>query len=53
MISRLPKAKMVEAVTQAKGDAAAKGIEKMKKAAAIAYASAALDGSGWLPAILR
>lgn len=49
----VPKAKMMEAVVQAKGDSAAQGMDKMKKAEAIAHAAAALDGSRWLPSVLR
>ncbi len=52
-LALVPKAKMMEAVVQAKGDSAAQGMDKMKKAEAIAHAAAALDGSRWLPSVLR
>ena len=52
-LSHVPKAKMIEAVTQACGADAAQPIEKMKKGEAIAATAALLDGRRWLPSTLR
>ena len=52
-VSLVPKAKMIEAVTEALGAEAAKDLVKMKKAEAVACASAKLAGTRWLPAPLR
>jgi len=52
-LGHVPKAKMIEAVTECVGAEAAKPIEKMKKADAIAAAGALLDGRRWLPSTLR
>jgi ParB family chromosome partitioning protein len=49
----IPKAKMIEAVTEAKGAQAAQGMDKFKKAEAIAHAAEALKESDWLPVPLR
>ena len=49
----VPKARMIEAVVEAKGEQAAQGMDKLKKAEAIAHAAAALKGSDWLPVPLR
>jgi ParB family chromosome partitioning protein len=49
----VPKAKMIEAVTEAVGAPAATDMEKMKKAEAQAHAAAKLQGTRWLPAPLR
>lgn len=52
-LDSVPKAKMIEAVTEACGEAEARDMAKMKKAEAIAAAAAKLDGKRWLPAPLR
>jgi len=52
-LENVPKAKMVEAVTEACGEAEARDLLKMKKGEAIAAAAAKLEGKRWLPAPLR
>lgn len=52
-LSHVSKAKMVEAVSEARSTEAARPIEKMKKPEAIAAAAALLEGARWLPSILR
>ena len=52
-LSFVPKAKMMEAVTQACGAEAAQPIAGMKKDGAIAAAAAALEGKRWLPTTLQ
>lgn len=52
-LALVPKSKMIEAVIDAKGEKAADGMDKMKKAEVIQHAEAALQGSGWLPFPLR
>jgi ParB family chromosome partitioning protein len=52
-LAHVSKAKMVEAVTQACGAEAARPLEKMKKAEAVATAEALLVGKRWLPSTLR
>ena len=52
-LNHVSKAKMIEAVTEARNAEAARPIEKMKKPEAIAAAAALLEGSGWLPSTLR
>lgn len=47
------KAKLIEAVNEAKGTECATRLEKMKKGDAVAAAAAALDGTRWLPSLLR
>jgi ParB family transcriptional regulator, chromosome partitioning protein len=49
----VPKAKMIEAVTEAKDAVTANKMLKMKKAEAVAYAAQELHGTDWLPPILR
>ena len=49
----VPKAKVIEAVIQATGEASANGMDKMKKPDLLAHAERALKGSGWLPEVLR
>ncbi|HMM74055.1 MAG TPA: hypothetical protein PKC22_17825, partial [Rhodocyclaceae bacterium] len=49
----VPKAKMVEAVTQACGADIAQPIAGMKKDEAIAATAAALEGKRWLPSTLQ
>lgn len=52
-LSRVPKSKMIEAVTEACDAEAAKPLEKMKEGEAVAAAAALLEGKRWLPATLR
>lgn len=52
-LALVPKSKMIEAIIDAKGEKAADGMDKMKKAEVIQHAEAALQGSGWLPFPLR
>lgn len=52
-LNHVSKAKMIEAVTEAKGAEAARPIEKMKKPEAIAVAAGLLGGTGWIPSTLR
>jgi ParB family chromosome partitioning protein len=47
------KAKLVEAVKQAKGKDAAAPLEIMKKTGAVTAAAIALEGTRWLPTLLR
>jgi ParB family chromosome partitioning protein len=49
----VPKSKLIAAVTEAKNAEWAKDMSKLKKAEAIAFASEALAGTGWLPLPLR
>jgi ParB family chromosome partitioning protein len=49
----VPKSKLIAAVTEAKTVVWAKDMPKLKKAEAIAFASEALAGTGWLPLPLR
>jgi ParB family chromosome partitioning protein len=50
---RVTKARIVDAVRQAKGEAAAQLIEHLKKSAMAARAEELLVGSGWIPEPLR
>lgn len=50
--SGVSKAKLLEAVREARGSDVASCIESMKKAAAVTAAAAALDGTRWLPSLL-
>lgn len=52
-LDHVPKAKMIEAVTEAAGEVEARDMPKMKKADAIATADAKLIGKRWLPRPLR
>ena len=47
------KAKLVEAVSEAKGKVAGEALAMMKKASAVTCAAEALDGTRWLPSLLR
>jgi ParB family chromosome partitioning protein len=47
------KAKLIEAVREAKGDEASTRLEKLKKGDAVVAAATALDGTRWLPSLLR
>jgi len=51
--SGVARAKLLEAVREAKGSEVAECLESMKKAGAVAAAAAALDGTRWLPSLLR
>ena len=50
---RVPKPLILEAVTEAKGAAAADKLAALKKGDMAARATALLTGTGWLPALLR
>lgn len=52
-LNRVPKARILEAVTEAKGDAAAELIDHLKKSDMAEQAERLLDGTGWLPEPLR
>jgi ParB family chromosome partitioning protein len=52
-LESVPKAKMIEAVTEACGEAEARDLAKMKKDEAVAAAAAKLEGKRWLPSPLR
>jgi ParB family chromosome partitioning protein len=52
-LSHVPKAKIIEAVTAAVGEGAAKDLPKMKKTEAVAAGAALLAGTRWLPTPLR
>jgi ParB family transcriptional regulator, chromosome partitioning protein len=52
-LSLVPKAKLIEAVTEAVGAEAARDLSKLKKDEAVAHAAAKLAGTHWLPAPLR
>ncbi|MCE7949617.1 MAG: ParB/RepB/Spo0J family partition protein [Xanthomonadales bacterium PRO7] len=47
------KAKLAEAVREVKGDSTAAALDGMKKAGAVTAAAAALEGTRWLPTLLR
>lgn len=50
---RVPMPLILEAVTEAKGAAAADNIAALKKGEMAAHAATLLTGTGWLPALLR
>jgi ParB family chromosome partitioning protein len=52
-LSAVPKAKVVEAVREAAGAEAAAGLEGLKKGEAVALAQQRLQGTRWLPPVLR
>jgi len=52
-LTHVPKAKVIEAVTAAVGEGAAKDLPKMKKPDAVAAGAALLAGTRWLPTPLR
>ena len=52
-LARVTKARILEAVREAKGDEAADRIAGFKKPAMVEAAAELLDGSGWLPEPLR
>ncbi|KAA5601750.1 ParB/RepB/Spo0J family partition protein [Blastochloris sulfoviridis] len=52
-LGRVPKARILEAVREAKGDASAQLIDHLKKPDMAREAERLLDGTGWLPEPLR
>lgn len=52
-LGRVTKARILEAVAEAKGEAAANRIAHLKKGDMAQQAQVLLEGSGWLPAMLR
>lgn len=52
-LNRVPKARILEAVTEAKGAAAAELIDHLKKSDMAEQAERLLEGTGWLPEPLR
>ena len=52
-LSRVPKVRIVEAVREAKGEAAAQLIDHLKKGEMAVEAERLLKGTGWLPEVLR
>jgi ParB family chromosome partitioning protein len=52
-LNSVPKAKVVEAVREGAGAEAAAGLEGLKKGEAVALAEQRLQGTRWLPPVLR
>jgi ParB family chromosome partitioning protein len=52
-LGRVPKARILEAVREAKGEHSAQLIDHLKKAEMAKEAERLLDGTGWLPDPLR
>ena len=52
-LSRVPKAQIVAAVTEAGMPEDGAALAKLKKGEAVERAAALLDGKRWLPAVLR
>lgn len=52
-LSRVPKARIIEAVREAKGEGAAQLIHHLKKGDMAVEAERLLKGTGWLPEVLR
>ena len=52
-LGRVSKTLIIEAVTEAKGEAAAENLASMKKGDLADRAAELLTGTGWLPAMLR
>jgi ParB family chromosome partitioning protein len=52
-LARVTKARILEAVREAKGDEAADRIAGLKKPEMVAAAEELLEGTGWLPEVLR
>ncbi|NBZ89221.1 ParB/RepB/Spo0J family partition protein [Stagnihabitans tardus] len=52
-LSRVPKARIIEAVREAKGERAAQLIDHLKKTEMATEAERLLKGTGWLPEVLR
>jgi ParB family transcriptional regulator, chromosome partitioning protein len=52
-LNRVPKARILEAVREAKGEGAAQLLDHLKKGQMATEAERLLEGSGWLPVVLR
>ena len=52
-LNRVPKARILEAVREAKGDSTAQLLDHLKKGEMATEAERLLKGSGWLPEVLR
>jgi len=52
-LARVPKARILEAVREAKGEGTAQLLDHLKKTEMAEEAERLLKGSGWLPAVLR
>lgn len=52
-LGRVPKAKVLEAVSEGVTKGAAENLAKLKKEALVTHAEERLAGTGWLPALLR
>ena len=52
-LNRVPKARIVEAVREAKGESTAQLLDHLKKGEMATEAERLLKGSGWLPEVLR
>jgi ParB family chromosome partitioning protein len=52
-LNRVPKARILEAVCEAKGEGTAKLLDHLKKGEMASEAERLLKGSGWLPEVLR
>ncbi|SOC22528.1 hypothetical protein SAMN05877831_1318, partial [Rhodobacter maris] len=52
-LGRVPKARILEAVREAKGEGSAQLLDHLKKGEMAAEAERLLKGSGWLPEVLR
>jgi len=52
-LNRVPKARIIEAVREAKGDGTAQLLDHLKKGEMATEAERLLKGSGWLPEVLR
>jgi ParB family transcriptional regulator, chromosome partitioning protein len=52
-LNRVPKARILEAVREAKGEGTAQLLDHLKKGEMASEAERLLKGSGWLPEVLR
>ena len=52
-LNRVPKARILEAVREAKGEGTAQLLDHLKKGEMVTEAERLLKGSGWLPEVLR
>jgi ParB family chromosome partitioning protein len=52
-LNRVPKARIIEAVREAKGEGTAQLLDHLKKGEMATEAERLLKGSGWLPEVLR
>jgi ParB family transcriptional regulator, chromosome partitioning protein len=52
-LNRVPKARILEAVSEAKGEGTAQLLDHLKKGEMAAEAARLLKGTGWLPEVLR